>query len=800
VLRLLGSKSFSPFVGIISLAWLIYCWHWLGGADVIPFDNKLTYFQLSSWVVDCYRAGALPLWDPYFMSGFPACADPQIHCFYLFAMPFFALLGPLNPVWFDRIELLHILAAGIGIYFLAREFRMSPSSAAVTALVVMFGGSASARLQHTGMIYAYGLLPLCLLLTKWVFERKNWLYVPALGVVAGSMGILGDQVAFLNCLVVAAFASALIIQSLWSSSRSSSRASSRSSSKKGVVLPCFRLLIAGIITLLVMLPQIIPTTELLPLSSRPWIPLENLRAKSLYRWSFLTCLIPDIFRTFDGYANYIGKNDPSETYLYLGLLPATIFAYGGILKGLLFRKTNLWFLLPLLFFLLYALGTQTPAYAFFWNFVPGVKSFQRPTDATFSLNVFLAVLLGFILDSLRGRRSNPQTSSYEVFSKHFGGEAFFALSFSLLTVLATIFLCKFKVPHVLLQNNTLALIKIGVLVFVGMLLLRALERCNERGIQNLLIATIAFFSFCDLQLVNSSNYLNTAREQDYAYTDPAALAQHPALVALSQLRSTPANQFRVEMLGSEKENEWWNASNHLQVESTDGMWPINLLSYHQYSGACNPIFGRRFNHWMSGFDSPLFDLLNVKYVLTNYSEDQARSVLSPSKFKRVSTLRQYSVYENTKVLPRCMLLSHYKLCQSFGELAGVMRSAKFDPSREVILLADDFKSSESEQAELKSLSMESGTVTTGDRVSYSGRSANSQKLSIHCAGDRILLLGDIYFPGWSARVDGKSVEIVRADYLFRAVLVPKGDHSVQFTYNPYSVEALKETSRLAQTH
>jgi hypothetical protein len=788
VLRLFGSKLFSPYVGIISLAWLIYCWHWLCGADVIPFDNKLTYFQLSSWVVDCYRAGSLPLWDPYFMSGFPACADPQIHCFYLLAMPIFALLGPLNPIWFDRIELLHILAAGIGIYFLAREFRMSPSSAAVTAIVVMFGGSASARLQHTGMIYAYGLLPLCLLLTKWVFERKGWWYVPALGVMAGSMGILGDQVAFLNCLVVAAFAVALITHSLLSSP------------KKSVALPFVRLVVAGMLTLLVMLPQIIPTTELLPLSSRPWIPLENLRAKSLYRWSFLTCLIPDIFRTFDGYANYIGKNDPSETYLYFGLLPATVFAYGGILKGLVFRRTNLWFLLPLIFFLLYALGTQTPAYAFFWNFVPGVKSFQRPTDATFALNVFLALLLGFILDSLRGRRSNPQTSAYAVFSKHFMGEAFFALSFSLLTVLATIFLCKFKVPHVLLQNNTLAVIKIGVLVFAGMLLLRALERCPERGIQNLLIASIALFSFCDLRLVNSSNYLNSAREQDYAYTDPAALPQHPALVALLQLRSTPENQFRVEMLGSEKENEWWNASNHLQVESTDGMWPINLLSYHQYSGACNPIFGRRFNHWMSGFDSPLFDLLNVRYVLTNYSGDKVRSVLSPSKFKLVSTSKQYSTYENTRVLPRCMLLSHYKLCQNFGELAGIMRNAKFDPSREVILLADDFKSSESEQAELKSLNMEAGDSTTADHVSYTGRDANNQKLSVHCAGDRILLLSDIYFPGWSARIDGRSTEIVRADYLFRAVLVPKGDHNVQFAYNPYSLEALKETSRLAQTH
>ncbi len=778
MLRLVGRKSLNPVVGVLALAWLIFSWHWLCGADVIPFDNKLTYFQLSSWVVDCYRSGQLPLWDPYFMSGFPACADPQIHCFYLLAMPFFSLLGPLNPIWFDRVELLHILAAGIGVFFLAREFRMSNASASLTALVVMFGGSASARLQHTGMIYAYGLLPLCLLLTKRVFERNSWFYVLILGLFAGSMGILGDQVAFLNCLLVAAFALALLLQALFA--------------RKNVVMPLWRLVAAGLLTLLVMLPQVIPTMELLPLSSRPWIPLENLHSKSLYRWSFLTYLIPDIFRTFDGYANYIGKNDPSETYLYAGLIPATIFMYGGILKARLFRKANLWFLLPLIFFLLYALGTQTPAYALFWNYIPGVKSFQRPTDATFALNLFFGILLGLVLDESRGKRTRSS-----------GAGVFYAVAYSTVTALAIILLCRFKIPHVLLQNNTGAFIKIALLTFVGVFMLRLLERSRERGIQNLIIASIGLISFCDLALANSSNYLNTACEKDYDYTDPAAIARHPALVALSQLKCPPDNPFRVELLGSEKENQWWNASNHLKVEVTDGMWPINLLSYHQYSGACNPIFGRRFNHWMSGFDSPLFDLLNVRYVLTNYPLEKAAGVLSPSRFRRVSSLNQYSTYENTKVLPRSFLVSHYILCQSLPQLSGIMRGVKFAPDKEVVLLADDFKSSAGALKALQELALQSkskSVVSSSDKVVSKARSANYQSLSIHCSGDRILFLGDIYFPGWTAKIDGSPTDIVRADYLFRAVFVPKGDHDVEFAYNPYALEALKETSRLAQTH
>lgn len=706
------------------------------------------------------------------MSGFPACADPQIHCFYLFAMPLFALLGDLKPVWFDRVALLHILAAGIGIYFLARQFKMTPFAAVATAIIVMFGGSASARLQHTGMIYAYGLLPWCMLLTKVVCERSSPWYVLALGVCAGSMGVLGDQVAFLNCLTVAAFALALVVTAFLK--------------KADVKATCWRLLASGVLTLLVMAPQIIPTLELLPLSSRPWIPLENLRPKSLYSWSFLTYLIPDIFRTFDGYANYIGKNDPTETYLYIGILPATIFLYGGILKGLLFKKKTLWFVLPLLFFVLYALGTQTPVYALFWHVIPGVKSFQRPTDATFPLNVFLALLIGWMLDRLRYNR--PST---------FAGFVAPLLT-TAIVLLVTILLCRYKVPHVVMHDNIFAFWKLGILVLIGSALLQALVRSKQRGTQNILIAVIAFISFADLHIANSSTFLNAAAASEYSYDDPANLMNVPGLRALSQLKSPAQDPFRVEMLGSETEREWWNAANHLKVQSTDGMWPINLLSYHQYAGACNPIFGRRFNHWMAGFDSPLFDLLNVKYVLTNYPATKISSILDQRKFKPVSKLEQYTVYENVRVLPRCFLVGRYKMCQSFGELSGVMRSVSFVPAQEVVLLADDL-TGEGSKNSLESLKALKDDVSASDTVNLLNYGQNEIDISARCQSDRLLFLGDIYYPGWTAYIDGVETKISRADYLFRAILVKKGDHKIQFKYWPYSMDAIRESARLAKT-
>jgi hypothetical protein len=54
------------------------------------------------------------------------------------------------------------------------------------------------------------------------------------------------------------------------------------------------------------------------------------------------------------------------------------------------------------------------------------------------------------------------------------------------------------------------------------------------------------------------------------------------------------------------------------------------------------------------------------------------------------------------------------------------------------------------------------------------------------AADAVLVLADAYFPGWHAYLDGKTAEMVPAYHAFRAVVVPKGPHLVEFRYEPAS--------------
>lgn len=49
-----------------------------------------------------------------------------------------------------------------------------------------------------------------------------------------------------------------------------------------------------------------------------------------------------------------------------------------------------------------------------------------------------------------------------------------------------------------------------------------------------------------------------------------------------------------------------------------------------------------------------------------------------------------------------------------------------------------------------------------------------------------LVISDVWYPGWRAYVDDKSVPLLRANYLFRAVQVEAGQHKVIMVYRPLS--------------
>lgn len=51
----------------------------------------------------------------------------------------------------------------------------------------------------------------------------------------------------------------------------------------------------------------------------------------------------------------------------------------------------------------------------------------------------------------------------------------------------------------------------------------------------------------------------------------------------------------------------------------------------------------------------------------------------------------------------------------------------------------------------------------------------------------LLILADLFYPGWRAELDGQPVEILRVNYVLRGIALPPGEHRVVFRFAPTSL-------------
>jgi hypothetical protein len=61
---------------------------------------------------------------------------------------------------------------------------------------------------------------------------------------------------------------------------------------------------------------------------------------------------------------------------------------------------------------------------------------------------------------------------------------------------------------------------------------------------------------------------------------------------------------------------------------------------------------------------------------------------------------------------------------------------------------------------------------------------DEMKYSVESEKGGVLVFSEVYYPGWTATVDGQEVELGRVNYALRALRVPAGQHEVVLTFRP----------------
>lgn len=137
-----------------------------------------------------------------------------------------------------------------------------------------------------------------------------------------------------------------------------------------------------------------------------------------------------------------------------------------------------------------------------------------------------------------------------------------------------------------------------------------------------------------------------------------------------------------------------------------------------------------------------------------------------------------TLYRFRDPLPRLAIYERALAAHDRESARLAIASRSFDPQREAVVEDGGF--------DLGRLAAAAGKLVRAGRID-DYRPAYV-RATVDARAPSIVVLNDTYFPGWTARVDGRTVPILRANFLFRGVLVGAGHHVLEFAYVPESFE------------
>jgi hypothetical protein len=170
-------------------------------------------------------------------------------------------------------------------------------------------------------------------------------------------------------------------------------------------------------------------------------------------------------------------------------------------------------------------------------------------------------------------------------------------------------------------------------------------------------------------------------------------------------------------------------------------------------------------------------LLNVRYTLRRANpEDHDKPVFSDDVWR---------VYENDDVGERAWVVHRIEVDSSADKPPRRLFDPDFDPGR-VAILERPLPEPIADQAESEK-----------DSVETRSYGPTSMEFVVNTKGRGLLVVSEVFYPGWQAFVNDSFTPIYRVDGLLRGVVVPDGTSVVRFHYRPLSVRIGAALSILA---
>ncbi len=133
----------------------------------------------------------------------------------------------------------------------------------------------------------------------------------------------------------------------------------------------------------------------------------------------------------------------------------------------------------------------------------------------------------------------------------------------------------------------------------------------------------------------------------------------------------------------------------------------------------------------------------------------------------------FALIEFTGALPRAGLYPNWTVNTNQEATLEQLANPAFNPATTVIL----------HEAPTGGI-QPAGTNAAAGTVEFLDYTPKRFTLKAFASTNSVLLMTDRYDANWRVSMDGRSVPLLKADYLMRGVMVPAGEHTIAFSFEP----------------
>lgn len=731
--------------------WLDYKWGFPAGVPVknpLISDVPSLLYPWRSLAIDELKSFHWPLWNSYYFAGMPLLANFQSAVFSY--VNIFFLFLPKAMAWSLGVMSSPLLTL-LAVYFFLRNKKLSKISSLLGAVVFSLSGFEIAWMEYNVLGHTALFLPLLLLAIDKIFAgKKYWLGILSLFVTlqifTGYIPIV--IYSYLLCLLYILYFHFL------------PEKNKKDTWKKYSVIGFF-----WMIGVLLASVQLLPGIELIQNSIRKVDLLVNSSNASYLPIKHLaTLLAPDYFGNPATY-NYFGRGFYDNFYFFAGTPIVILLIYSFFLLKRQ-KQIKFWWIC-ILFSLLLAINNPLgKILTAIFQLSGGVAA-----RVLFVVDFALAMIAAVSLEDLLQRKD------------------FRKITFSIVQVFLlflSLFFFSLCFPQVSQKNIAQRNLIIPFLFyFSSSLLLMAANLRNYPWTRNnfqkwskkiFLGSYLAFVLLVALQLIYSTRKYLPFSKKELIF--PAT----PVIDFLMEKDKEEKEPFRVE-LGEVVPQNFLLVYGIETTSGYDALLPKRTGEFIVGLNSQKSSLGVSRVQLINNFHSVLFPLTNTKYILVKKSVRDG--VYGPegtppgefkdkSKFKLAFEDKTIQIYEDLAYLPRAFFVYEHVLLDENNSLDELLKG-KIDFRKTVALENNDI-----------GYPMAKVSEKPESKITWEENKPGKYSLAVENNSPGFLVVLNNYYPGWQAFVDGEETKVLRANFSFKAIFVPEGQHKIVFLYNPLS--------------